>query len=45
MLGLTQVSNKREQLHKLCCIPLWNTLNTLCQMMAVESFQQHEKCC
>lgn len=36
MLGLTQLSNEREQLHKLCSIPPWNTLLPLCNVMATE---------
>lgn len=34
MLGLTQLSNEREQLRKLCSIPPWNTLPPLCNVMA-----------
>lgn len=38
MLGLTQLPNEREQLHKLCSTPPWSTLRLPCEMTATESF-------
>lgn len=44
MLGLTQLSNEREQLHRLRSIPPWGTLRLLCAMTATE-FWQHQRGC